>query len=65
MNDTWLRFILAITVPLTFVLVLIGAAWRDREISDVLGGGFIAILGAIVALFSTKNGGKNDDEPDV
>ena len=62
MNDAWLRFVLAITVPLTFALVLIGAAFRDRQINEAIGGGLIAVLGAIVALFATRNGGKNDDE---
>ena len=62
MNDAWLRFVLAVTVPLTFILVLLGAAWRDSEMNEAIGGGLIAVLGAIVALFATRNGGKNDDK---
>lgn len=62
MNEKWLRFTLAVTVPLTFVLVLIGAAFRDRQINEAIGGGLIAVLGAIVALFATRNGGKDGKE---
>ena len=62
MNDRWLKFTLAVTVPLTFVLVLLGATVRDRQLNEAIGGGLIAVLGAIVALFATRNGGKNDDE---
>ncbi len=62
MNDAWLRFTLAVTVPITFSLVLIGAAFRDRQVNEAIAGGLIAVLGAIVALFATRNGGKNDDK---
>ena len=58
MNDKWLKFTLAVTVPITFVLVLLGAAYRDREVNEALAGGLIAVLGAIVALFAVK--GKGD-----
>lgn len=60
MNEKWLRFTLAVTVPLTFALVLLGAAYRDREVNEAIAGGLIAVLGAIVALFAVKNGGKDD-----
>jgi hypothetical protein len=62
MNEKWLRWTLAVTVPITFTLVLIGAAFRDRQVNEAIAGGLIAVLGAIVALFATRNGGKNDDE---
>lgn len=60
MNSQWLRFTLAITVPITFVLVLAGAAARDRPLNEVVAGGLIAVLGAIVALFTAR--GKHDDD---
>jgi hypothetical protein len=62
MNEKWLRFTLAVTVPITFSLVLIGAAFRDRQVNEAIAGGLIAVLGAIVALFATKNGGKDGKE---
>jgi hypothetical protein len=62
MNEKWLRFTLAVTVPVTFALVLIGAAFRDRQVNEAIAGGLIAVLGAIVALFATKNGGKDGKE---
>jgi hypothetical protein len=58
MNDKWLKFTLAVTVPITFALVLLGAAFRDREVNEAIAGGLIAVLGAIVALFAVK--GKGD-----
>ena len=62
MNEKWLRWTLAVTVPITFTLVLIGAAFRDRQVNEAIAGGLIAVLGAIVALFATRNGGKDDGE---
>lgn len=62
MNEKWLRFTLAVTVPVAFVLVLAGAAARDRQLNEAVAGGLIAILGAIVALFAIRDSGKKDDE---
>ena len=53
---------IAITIPITFVLVLIGASLRDRVLDPVVSGGLIAILGAIVALFAGKADDKDDDK---
>ena len=69
MNDKWLKFTLAITVPLSFVLVLVGVMVTRRQIDPTVAGGLIAILGAIVALFTvgetrrSSNPGKDDDTP--
>ena len=59
MKDLFTRRLIALTIPLTFVLVLIGAGIRDRTLDPVVSGGLIAILGAIVALFA---GQSNKDE---
>ena len=69
MNDKWLKFTLAITVPMSFVLVLIGAIITERKIEPTVAGGLIAVLGAIVALFTVgetrkkPNAGEDDDTP--
>ncbi len=65
MTDKWIKFTLAITVPLTFVLVLVGATFRDRVLPEVVAGGLVAILGAIVAMFAVgERKGKDDDSTD-
>ena len=51
---------IALTIPLTFALVLIGAGIRDRVLDPVVSGGLIAILGAIVALFAGQSGKDKD-----
>ena len=61
MNEKWIRFTLAITVPLTFLLLLVGAAFRDRVLPEVVAGGLVAILGAIVATFAIDKRGKKDE----
>lgn len=69
MNDKWLKFTLAITVPLAFVLVLVGVIITEGKIEPTVAGGLIAILGAIVALFTVgetrknPNAGEDDDTP--
>ena len=55
MKDKWVRRSLALTIPTTFVLVLLGATFRDRVLDPVVTGGLIAILGSLVALFSTAD----------
>ena len=60
MKDLLTRRMIALTIPLTFVLVLIGAGIRDRTLDPVVSGGLIAILGAIVALFAGAD--KDDDK---
>ena len=63
MKDLLTRRMIALTIPLTFVLVLIGAAVRDRVLDPVVSGGLIAILGAIVALFAGQsNKDKEEDK---
>ena len=55
MNDRYVRRALAFTVPLVFVLVLLGTAFRDRTLDPTVAGGLIAILGSVVALFAAQN----------
>ena len=62
MKDKWVRRSLAFTIPLTFVLVLLGATFRDRVLDPVVTGGLIAILGSLVALFSTADKKEKDKE---
>ena len=54
MKDKVVRRMIALTIPLTFALVLIGAGLRDRTLDPVVSGGLIAVLGAIVAMFSGR-----------
>ena len=61
MTEKWLRFTLAITVPITFVLILVGATLRDRQLNEVVAGGLIAVLGAIVAAFAIRDNKKDDE----
>ena len=62
MKDLFTRRMIALTIPLTFALVLIGAGIRDRVLDPVVSGGLIAILGGIVALFSGKTDDKDEDK---
>ena len=62
MKDKVVRRALALTIPLTFVLVLLGATFRDRVLDPVVTGGLIAILGSLVALFSTADKKEKDKE---
>ena len=71
MNDRYVRRALAFTVPLVFVLVLLGTAFRDRTLDPTVAGGLIAILGSVVALFAsqsntdgTKDQGGTSDTPE-
>ena len=57
--DEWLKFMLVVTVPATFVLILLMITIRDRVLDPVVSGGMIALLGAIVAIVVTK-GDKNE-----
>ena len=52
--DEWLKFMLVVTVPVTFVLVLVTVTIRDRVLDPVVSGGMIALLGAVVALVVSK-----------
>ena len=54
MKDKYVRRMLAFTIPMVFVLVLVGVAVRDRQLDPTVAGGLIAILGSIVALFATR-----------
>jgi di/tricarboxylate transporter len=62
MKDLITRRMIAATIPLVFVLVLLGAAFRDRVLDPVVSGGLIAILGAIVALFAGQSDKDKDEE---
>ena len=62
MKDLFTRRMIALTIPLTFALVLIGAGIRDRVLDPVVSGGLIAILGGIVALFSGQTDDKDEDK---
>ena len=62
MKDLFTRRMIALTIPLTFALVLIGAGIRDRVLDPVVSGGLIAILGAIVALFAGQKDDKDEDK---
>jgi hypothetical protein len=53
---------IALTIPLTFALVLIGAGVRDRVLDPVVSGGLIAVLGALVAMFSGTDKEDKDDK---
>ena len=61
--DEWLKFLLVVTVPTTFVLILLMITIRDRVLDPVVSGGMIALLGAIVAIVVTK--GDNKNEPKI
>ena len=66
------RIILALTVPITLVLVIVGAILADGnvegdalEIADELLGIIGVILGGIVSgILVSGNGGKNKDDDD-
>ena len=62
MKDLFTRRMIALTIPLTFALVLIGAGVRDRTLDPVVSGGLIAILGAIVALFAGQSNKEDEDK---
>ena len=62
MKDKVVRRMLALTIPATFILVLIGAGLRDRVLDPVVSGGLIAILGTIVALFAGADKDKDDSK---
>jgi len=62
MKDLLTRRMIAATIPLVFVLVLLGAAFRDRVLDPVVSGGLIAILGAIVALFGVDRDKDKDED---
>ena len=59
--DEWLKFMLVITVPASFVLLLVAITIRDRALDPVVSGGMIALLSAIVAIVVIK-GDKNEPE---
>ena len=61
--DEWLKFLLVVTVPTTFILILLMITIRDRVLDPVVSGGMIALLGAIVAIVVTK--GDNKNEPKI
>ena len=64
--DDWAKFILVVTVPLSFFLTLLTVFVRDRTMDPVISGGMLTLLGAIVAVTMKKDKDKNksgsDDE---
>ena len=60
MKDKVVARALAFTIPITFVLVLIGASFRDSVLDPVVSGGLVAILGAVVGLFATADKKEED-----
>lgn len=62
--DDWLKFVLVVTVPLTFLFTFLTVIVRDRALDPVVSGGMLALLGAIVALVTMKKD-KDNDEPEV
>jgi hypothetical protein len=59
----WTLFVLACTVPISLSLILVLAAIKDRVLDQVVSGGLIAILGAIVAAsFNIDNKSKKRDD---
>ena len=62
MKDLLTRRMIALTIPLTFVLVMVGAGIRDRVLDPVVSGGLIAILGTIVALFAGQSNKEDEDK---
>ena len=64
--DEWLKFILVSTVPITFILVLVMVAVRDRVLDPIISGGMLTLLGAIVAAVTVGTSkGKDKDEPEI
>ena len=64
--DEWLKFMLVSTVPITFTLVLVMVAVRDRVLDPIISGGMLTLLGAIVAAVTVGTSkGKDKDEPEV
>jgi len=63
MRDKWVRRMIAATIPFSFFAVFLVAGWRDRTLDPSVSGGLIALLGAIVAIFSGASVMKdNEDE---
>jgi len=64
--DEWLKFMLVSTVPITFILVLVMVAVRDRVLDPIISGGMLTLLGAIVAAVTVGTSkGKDKDEPEI
>ena len=64
MKDLITQRMLALTIPLVFVLVLLGTAFRDRTLDPTVAGGLIAILGSVVALFAAQSNTDGTKPPD-
>jgi hypothetical protein len=64
--DEWLKFMLVSTVPITFILVLVMVAVRDRVLDPIISGGMLTLLGAIVAAVTVGTSkSKDKDEPEI
>ena len=64
--DEWLKFVLVSTIPITFILVLVMVAVRDRVLDPVISGGMLTLLGGILAAVTVGTSkGKDKDEPEV
>ena len=64
MSDPVVRRILACTIGAVFVLLVLAVAVRDRQLEPTVAGGLVALLGAIVALFSTRDNYNNHQRKD-
>ncbi len=62
MKDKWVRRMIAATIPFSFFAVFIVSGWRDRTLDPSVSGGLIALLGAIVAIFSGASVMKDDED---
>jgi len=62
MRDKWVRRMIAATIPFSFFAVFIVAGWRDRTLGPSVSSGLIALLGAIVAIFSGASVMKDNEE---
>ena len=64
--DDWAKFILVVTVPLSFFFTLLTVFVRDRTMDPVISGGMLTLLGGIVAVAMKKDKDKDksgsDDE---
>ena len=59
------RVILAYSVPLTLVILALGAAIRQEQLSDTALTAFAAILGAVVGNVLGRDTEKKHDDPDL
>ncbi len=63
-RDPWPILFLAATVPVTFALIILSAAFRDRVLPGEVSGALVALLGVLAAstfaYYQRKKGGDDD-----